>query len=149
MKTFLVFCLLACGLRAAGQVSPTPPKRANAVLVQTPDSAAVALRRFATALVSQGYVIEKLDAQFLTLITAPRVIEGQCMQRLIVRAVAAAGPNSGLCISGDYTATILGQPYSGIAQYSGENKGCNTSSFRALERAARAYPAGRVSYAKQ
>ena len=121
----------------------------NVVLVQTPDSAATALRKLATVFVSQGYTVEKLDREFLTLTLAPKTLNGAFSPILLARASATPGPNSALRLMGDFKAVVLGHNVNDAAKVYGTEKGISINSFRAIEKAALAYPAGQVSYGRQ
>jgi hypothetical protein len=132
---------------AFGQaIKPTP--KANAVVIQTPDSAAVALRHLAQAFVAQGYAVDKLDTQFLTLTLAPKTLSGNYSPVITIRANASQGVNSTVRIMGDYRANAGAIQVAGRAQYVGSTTGTNKIAFSELQKAAFAYPSGKVSYAK-
>jgi hypothetical protein len=149
MKTLLAFCVAFLSLGAVrGQTLPVA--KANVVLIQTPDSAATALRKLAAVFVAQGYTVERLDTQFFTLVLAPKMLTVRYNPTLTARAHATAGANSTLSISGDYKGFVMGDvPLFGFAQFYGSAGTCNKTCFAQLQQAAVAYPGGRVTYAKQ
>ena len=149
MKTVLLLCALSVCFAAVGQTAPRPALKDNVVLVQTPDSAATALRKLATVFVSQGYTVDKLDTQFMTLALSPKMVPNHYNPSLTVQAHATPGGNSVLKIEGQYKGFAGDVPLGNFAQYSGNNNGCNSACFRELQKAAFAYPAGLVSYSRQ
>lgn len=152
MRNLLLACLLSpLGfLTAHAQgATPTPKAKDNLVLIQTPDSAATALKKLALAFVAQGYTVDKLDREFLTLTLAPKVLAIKHSPALTVHAQASKGTNSSLRLSGTYKGFIGSLPIEDIAKYEGVNWGLNSRTFHELQKAALAYPAGQVSYAKQ
>ena len=148
MKTLFCLCLFFCTFRVAGQTAK-PPHQATVVVVQTPDSAAVALRKLATIFVAQGYTVERLDNTFFTLTLAPKLVKNIYQPMLSVKAVASAGGSSTVRVSGVWQALVLGAPLTKAASYEGSASGTNRSTFAELQQAANAYPAGVVSYSKQ
>jgi len=149
MKPVLLLCALFVCFAAVGQTAPVPAWKDNVVLVQTPDSAATALRKLATVFVSQGYTVEKLDREFLTLALAPKMVPNKYNPMLTVQAHATAGGNSALKIEGHYKGFSGDVPLDNFAQFTGNNNLCNSACFRELQKAALAYPAGQVSYGRQ
>ena len=149
MKTALLLCALSVSLAAVGQTTPLPAWKDNLVLVQTPDSAATALRKLATVFVGQGYTVEKLDREFLTLALAPKMVPNKYNPSLTVQAHATPGGNSVLKIEGQYKGFAGDIPLGNLAQFTGNNNLCNSACFRELQKAALAYPAGQVSYGRQ
>ncbi|SNR92491.1 hypothetical protein [Hymenobacter mucosus] len=76
MKKLLVLSLFTLPVGAFAQtVSSQPFKKANIILIQTPDSGVVALKKIGALLVDKGFVIQKLDTDFNTLTTEPKQIK--------------------------------------------------------------------------
>lgn len=145
----LIAALLICFAFVAHGQAAKPMLKANTVVIQTPDSAAVALRKLAQAFVAQGYTVDKLDTQFLTLLLAPKILAVKYSPAFTVRASATAGSKSTLRLTGEYKATAGDVPLMNIAQYEGTEWGLNSRCFRAMEKVALTYPAGQIGYAKQ
>jgi hypothetical protein len=109
--SLLAFTL--CGRSASAQAQAGPKKKDSVVLIQTPDSAVTALRKLGQASVAQGYTIEELDKEFLTLTVAPKVLAVKASPRLSARASATEGASSTLRVTGDFSASIAGRPFGG------------------------------------
>jgi hypothetical protein len=148
-----IFSALTCAFFAtsarAQEPLAKPRQKDNMVVIQTPDSANVALATLARAFVAQGYTVDKLDAQFLTLRLAPKTLATTFAPVLLARATATAGANSSLRVTGEYRAIAMGRPLNGLAEMQGSEKGVAVSSFRALEKVALSYLGGKVSYTNQ
>ncbi len=148
MKNLLLAGLLACFMGAA-HAQAQPKKGDNLVLIQTPDSAGVALKKLVQAFVVQGYTVEKYDGQFYTLTLAPKTLLSTFSPILLARASATNGAKSTLRLSGEYRAVVMNHPLNDVVEMKGSEKGIPTSGFRALEKVALTYPGGQVSYGKQ
>lgn len=151
MKHFpLLFLLLCPFLSVYGQSPITPLHKANTIIIQTPDSATMALRKLATAFVAQGYTVDKLDAQFYTLLMAPKAMDNTYHPVLTIRATAQPGGNSLVKLMADYKVDYGNTHFSAKAEYAGSESGNNKTAFREMQQAARAaYPNGQISYGKQ
>jgi hypothetical protein len=150
MNALLLGCLCLGSFLPVHAQDARPPVKSSIVVVQTPDSAAVALRKVATALVAQGYTVDKLDTQFCTLLMAPKAMAQQYNPVLTVRAAASPGTNSVIKISGDYKVDYGNTHFTTRAEYAGSETGNNKTAFRELQKAAvAAYPSGQLSYIKQ
>ncbi|GAB2958963.1 hypothetical protein GCM10027048_27680 [Hymenobacter coalescens] len=125
-----------------------PFKKANVILVQTPDSPAVALRNLARVLVQQGYTIQRLDEQMGTLRTDPRSLPKGFSPTLTI--VALATKSGTLALRGEFVidAATLGR-VSYTTEFVGMENAANKLTFREVEKAAKAYPGGRVQYSLQ
>ncbi|SDY97463.1 hypothetical protein [Hymenobacter psychrophilus] len=150
MKSILLFAgLLLAGGAAFGQSAAVLPaeapfRGANAILVQTPDSAGAALRTLAGLLVQQGYTIKRLDKEYHTLVTDPRPLEFGFHPVLIIKAVAVPG---GLRMTGESEVDLatLGKSTS-QAKFIGVEKSVYKGTFRVVEQMARLYPGGTLRY---
>jgi hypothetical protein len=153
MKTLFCAALLAFAVPALAHAQGTPAKpkpKDNVVLVQTPDSAATALKRLARALVSKGYTVDKLDGEFFTLLTAPKAMPQQYNPVFVVRAIASPGINSTIKLTGEYSVNYGATHFTTKTEYAGSETGNNKTAFRELQQAAAvAYPQGQVSYTKE
>lgn len=151
MKALLLtLALSAQFLTAHGQAPQAKPKAKDSlVLIQTTDSAVVALKKVATIFVTQGYTVEKLDTQFLTLTLAPKTLTIKNNPMLSVRASASKGANSILTLTGEYKAMLGEVALNGLAKFEGVEWGLNSKCFRAIESIALTYPSGQVLYGKQ
>ena len=98
---------------------------------------------------AQGYTVEKLDAQFLTLILAPKTLPVKFNPVLTVRAATKAGAASELAVSADYRVEYGDIRFSRTAEFTGSESGCTKQAFRAIEKVALTYPSGKVSYSKR
>lgn len=148
MKKLLVFCLLLVGIAAKAQ-GVSPMNKASVIVVQTPDSANTALKKLAQLFVERGYVVEKLDKEFHTLLLAPKVIVHQYSPVLTIRVNASGGAQATARLSGEYRAVVMGAVLAEQVAYSGHDKSCIGVCFQELQKTALAYPSGKVSYAKR
>lgn len=150
MKQLAVALLALAPLFAHAQAPISAPKpKDNVVLIQTPDSAATALRNLAIVFVAQGYTINKLDKEFLTLLMEPKTLAHSYNPVLTIRAAASQQTASLLRLSGAYKASAGSIQVASPAEYMGSETGTNKTAFRELQKAALAYPGGQVSYAKE
>jgi hypothetical protein len=148
MKSLLLSVCLLLSLGASAQ-SAKPASKDNTVLIQTPDSASTALRKLAAAFTQRGYTVSKLDTEFLTLTLEPKLVAHKTSPTLAVRAIASPGAFATLRMAGEYQVVIFNQPLREAVYFSGNNNSCNAACFRELQRAAAAYPQGKVTYAKR
>ncbi|MGI4871484.1 MAG: hypothetical protein ACRYFX_09935 [Janthinobacterium lividum] len=150
MKSLLLTALVLLPAFAYAQAThPKPQPKDDLILIQTQDSSATALKKLAQVFVSQGYTVEKLDREFLTLTLAPKTLAVRNSPALTARATATAGASSTLRLTGEYKAFIGSIPANDVAQLGGSENGLYSRTFRALEAAALTYPGGQVSYGKQ
>ncbi|WP_303311231.1 hypothetical protein [Hymenobacter sp. BT730] len=155
MKTCCALAILlflsfsSVGQTKSGLVLATPFKGANTVLVQTPDSAATALHKLGQVLAQEGYTVEKLDREVLTLVCSPKTLVSLGHPVLVIKATAVAGANSQLALTGDYTITAGKTVFDLHAQYNGTTTPDKKTSFGELDSIANAYPNGQVAYTKR
>ncbi|NVO33273.1 hypothetical protein [Hymenobacter lapidiphilus] len=105
--TILLIALVLASLLTQAQAAfaPLPFKGANLILIQTPDSANVALDKIGRALVARGYTIKAFDKQFHTLLTEPlQVRTGAFPTTMTVKAIGR--PEGGLLLSGELIADM-------------------------------------------
>ena len=169
MKTPLpLFCLLLTTAPAFAQMQPTmlttaeraakaiaegaemtePFKGANTILIHTTDSAAVALKKFARALILAGIEPDRIDAEIGYLTTKGKAI-GTLTPAVYAYRVVSTPERGGtvLTISGDYTVRVgltggITAPMRWTPGNGNQGKGC----FAVVEPAALAYPGGRIWY---
>lgn len=145
----LLLSFSSVGQTTSGMILTTPFKGANTILVQTPDSAATALYKLGQVFVQQGYTIEKLDQEALTLVCAPKTFVSLGNPVLVIKATAVAGTNSQLALTGDYTIRAGETVFALHAQYNGPTPPEKKTTFGELDRLANAYPNGKVAYTKR
>ena len=150
MKSLLLVALLVASVCATAQTTPAPFKGANIILIQTPDSANVALKKMASAFVVSGFVPEKLDTELRYLTTRPKTFGKTTPAVFAYKVLARRTPGGGttLEITGDCTVQVDAQPVVTSMQWNKsttptqQNKVC----FNEAEKAAKAYLGGVVKY---
>lgn len=144
------FFSLALGLTGyVAHAQSQPQKGDNIILVQTQDSATVALKKLGQLFVAQGFTVERYEPQLNSLVLSPKTLPSTLSPTLLARATASSGPNSTLRLFGEYQVRVLGKPVNDIVEIKGSEKGVPISGYRALQKVAIAYPGGTVSYGKQ
>jgi len=149
MKTLLLVALLASSICATAQTAPAPFKGANIILIQTPDSANVALKKMASAFVVSGFMPEKLDTELHSLTTQPKTFGKTTPAVFAYKVMARRTPGGGttLEITGDCTVQVGLQPVvSSMQWYKGTPTQQNKVCFNEAEKAAKAYLGGVVKY---
>lgn len=133
--SLLIVVLLS--LSAYAQVEPM--KKANTITITTTDSANVALTNLAKLMQDQGFSIDKLDKE-LGSVTAKKNFK--------TVALTANGYVRGniITLSGTYVVTMGNMSATGKAQYTGLASGGNKASFLEIDKVAKAYEGGKVSY---
>lgn len=149
-----IYCLIAfffinSAAALAQAPSATPQRKDNVILVQTADSAVAALKKLGQTFVAQGYTIDKLDKEFLTLTISPKSVSGKANIMLSARANATQGANSTLHVTGDFTGSVAGRPTGGSAYYLPSAFQVESAAFHELQKVIIAYPSGQLSYTKQ
>lgn len=152
MKALLFAGLLALPAARSAQAQswhPKPKARDNLILIQTADSATLALRKLGQVFGAQGFTIDKLDETLLTLTLAPKTLPLSYHPVLYIGARADRSASSNLTLRADYRAASRGIRVGSPAEYVGGESGITKTCFRMLEKAALAYPGGYVSYGRQ
>ena len=145
--TLLLCCLTCLGVSAQTILQATPPPDADVLMIQTPDTRQDALGQVSQALTRQGYRVEKVDRQLMTLLIQPKAVSSSPTPILLtLRARATAGPESILTLQGDYT--VPGKKTTGVARYAADQRSGSRVAFDHLQKAAAAYPAGKLLYGK-
>lgn len=147
--SLLAFLFLNSIAALAQTPSVTPQRKDNVILVQTADSAVTALKKLGQAFAAQGYTIDKLDKEFLTLTVSPKAVSGKANIMLSARANATQGANSVLHVTGDFTGSVAGRPTGGSAYYLPSAFQVQSAAFHALQKVIITYPSGQLSYTKQ
>lgn len=133
---------------AAGQESATPFKGANVILLHTPDSSAVALKKMARALILAGIEPDKLEIEIGYLTTKGKAV-GQLTPAMFQYKVVSSPEPGGtlLTITGDFTVRIslvssMTVPMHWTPGNGNQGKIC----FATIEPVALSYPKGRIGY---
>lgn len=142
MKRFLALLLLF-GSPALAQEAPQPFKGANLVLVHTPDSARAALRLVALQLQRQGFAVNPINYELLSVTTAAKAVPKAPLNTMTATASVEAGA---VVLRGQWHAQLNGMSMDEAAAYTSP---AGRKAFAELEAAARAYPGGRVTYSKR
>jgi hypothetical protein len=148
MKTLvLIGGLLFCGVGTRAQKAPAvgteaaqPFRGANVVIIHTTDSAKVALKQVASQLQSNGFVIDRLDYDLMSVSTKSRSFAGSGFHTMVASAAIEKGD-----------VVLRGEWHGQLGQYSTTEPAAytNNASKKALselEAVAKAYPGGRVAY---
>ena len=148
MKTLLLLCLLLpfagraqpTPAPPAGQESPTVFKRANLLVIHTPDSAKVALRKVAGLLQARGFSIDRLDYDLLSVSTKPKPFANSSQHTMQVLGVAEGGTVR-------LSATWHGQMGSiSVDEPAAFTNAASKRAFAELEETGKAYPGASVGY---
>lgn len=137
---YLVFALFCSTVAAAQTTAPSTGlqvfKKANAMLIQTPDSPRVALRKLAAVLQERGYVVEKIDDELNSLVTRGKALR-RTTALLTINAFFAP---QGIVLRGQYHLEAAGVVVDNPAEFTGMEGGTNKVAFREVEAIAKAYP---------
>ncbi|WP_375437502.1 hypothetical protein [uncultured Hymenobacter sp.] len=146
MKHILLALFLLLSTTASAQTTTdgsVPFKKANAILIQTPDTGRVALRRLASLLQERGYSVDQLNYDLHSLSTKPKTVG----KSGLVLSVTALYQPAGLLLRGQYQVPALNMSVPGVAEFSGMEGGANKLSFRELETIGKAYyPEAKLEY---
>ncbi|MGY2133657.1 hypothetical protein ACW9KT_15615 [Hymenobacter sp. HD11105] len=149
MKLLALLFALLCSFASLAQTNQTAPfKGANVIVIQTSDSAHIALKKLTVAFAEHDYVIEPSNSEIIALTSKPRSLPGNAMPVVTVMATATQG---GIAIRSQYTVTMLGAGTStGTGQYTGCEKCPNKLVFREGETVAKSYPSAQgIRYEKR
>jgi hypothetical protein len=139
---------LAQAVPPAGQEAAQPFKGANEILIHTPDSAGVALKKMARTLIVAGIEPDKVDAEIGYITTKGKSVGQMTPATFNYRIVATPEPSGTLLsITGDYTvglnaARTMTNPMYWVKGNLLQAKQC----FITIEPVAQAYPGGRLGY---
>lgn len=132
MKTItLSFISLLATVTASAQSAQQPFKGANVILIQLPDSGAVAWQKAAGSLVRAGYVIRNADKDLLTISTEPKPDK-----RGLQSSVSASVSGRTLRLAGTYVLRGLGSDAAPII-YRGMAGSPTMLAWEQLDKAAR------------
>ncbi|WP_324671043.1 hypothetical protein [Hymenobacter sp. GOD-10R] len=155
MKTlYALAILLSCLLPTlvfAQVPSATPLKKANAILIETTDSATVAYRNMGRLLVTEGYTIAVSNADFATISTGDKPGKHGVLQAFTV-LVTPMKAGSQIILTGTFADTNMGvlSPGVGYQRIPIANSGMKGSpvqnTWASLDALAKAYPGGKVLY---
>jgi hypothetical protein len=132
----------------AGQEAIQPFKGANEILIHTPDSTGVALKKMARALIVAGIEPDKVDAEIGYITTKGKSVGQMTTATFNYRIVATPEPSGTLLsITGDYTVGLnavraMTNPMYWVKGNLLQVKQC----FITIEPVAQSYPGGRVGY---
>ncbi|TGE05553.1 hypothetical protein [Hymenobacter fodinae] len=130
--------------------SKEPFKGANIIVIQAPDSASVALQKFARVLVEQGFSVDKLDLKIGYLTTAPRPYGQISPAEYTYRAVVSPSTTgSTLAVTGSYTVVVGLRKMSEDMFWAKGNLTQGKQCFTTIEKATKAYPSGSILYSKK
>ncbi|MDF7810948.1 hypothetical protein [Hymenobacter sp. YC55] len=147
-KPLLTLLLVLFSLFGRAQSQPAPFKSANVITVLTADSAATALHKMGLALVGQGYMVDKVDKEFLVLVSRPRQLTTYTAPIfLTIRISASPTAPATLRVMGDYVmATMFDVKFNPVEYPSHGLRGANSITFTELEKLAKLYPEGKLAY---
>ena len=168
MKSLLLFCCLLATAPAFAQMQPTLPtnaeraaqeiangkemaepfKGATTILIHTTDSAAVALKKFARALLANDMEPDKIDAELGYLRTKDKMV-GQLSPAVYQYKVISSAERGGtlLAVTGNFTARVsLTQTISVPMVWVKGNLLQAKQCFALIQAVALAYPGGRIGY---
>ena len=144
--TILTKAEMAAGAIAEGKEMREPFKGANTILIHTPDSAGRALVIFARSLQANGVAVERLDKELLSISTKNVLLtRAAYASEASYLVTASQGPQSVLVIKGQVVGEVLNTKVVFPAAFKGAEVGTPKAAFRLMERAAVAYPLGKVS----
>lgn len=124
-----------------------PFAKSNVLLVVTTDSARVAWKQIRQTLTEQGYAVAQSDADLLSFSTTAKAPDRHATIALAVTGyVKPTATGSTVYLSGNYTLPVGFTTVEGQAVFAGGEGGANKKAFRAVEKAAKAYPNGKVGY---
>ncbi|HEX8425489.1 hypothetical protein [Hymenobacter sp.] len=149
-QPLLTLILVLFSLFGRAQSQPTPFKSANVITVLTTDSAATALHKMGLALVRQGYMVDKVDKEFMVLVSRPRQLTSYSAPIFItIRISATPTAPATLQVMGDYVmATMFDVKFNPVEYPSRGLRGASIITFTELEKLARLYPDGKLAYEK-
>jgi dihydrofolate reductase len=128
---------------SAQTVADQPFKGANVIVITTTDSTEAAWQTFGQTLASNGFAIKNADKNLLTLTTEPLAVgEGG---QVVANAVAKGNT---IELRGAITVPVVSRN-TWPMEYRGSAGNTHMRAWRKLDAAAKAYPSGRVTYAKK
>lgn len=147
-KLLLLGLLCVCwALGARGQAAAVPFKGANVLVIQTPDSAAAALRKLAQCFVAAGYNVDKLDTDLLYLTTASSAKGQLTPAGFAYRATAADRVGGALIsLSGGYTVQAGLRSMYDTMSWTPSKMWQGRVCFDEAQRVAISYPGGIITY---
>lgn len=137
--------LLLFGVPAVAQMQPPPPatipfKKANALFIQTNDSARAAIRKVAGILQERGFAIDRIDYELLSITTKPKPYGASGLHTMY--AMVSMAP-SGLRLTGQWHAMVSGIE---VTERAGLTNTASKKAFAELEAVAKAYTGATVRY---
>ncbi|MBC6988930.1 hypothetical protein [Hymenobacter sp. BT491] len=151
LLALLAILLCSLGVRAQSVPATQPFKGANTIVIQTQDSARVALKKFAQCLIQSGNLPESAQSNmgFITSRPTPVGNSVNTTTLTINGAVSEAYPAT-LTLTGPITYGFMdSKPLSGKATFDGAENAPRKKAFREMERVARLYPAGALHYSQR
>lgn len=155
MKPALLSLLLLASVPALAQTAPPvgqestePFKGANEILIHTPDSTSVALKKLAREMIVAGIEPDKIEPEIGYLTTKPKAVGQLTPASFSYKVVSSSEPGGTLLrITGDYTVKLnmvssMTNPMYWVKGNLLQAKQC----FVAIQPVALAYPGGKVAY---
>lgn len=139
MKTLLALSALFLPFDCVAQSAPL--KGANTIVIQTRDSASVALRKLTQSLISTGSIPDNADAK-LGYITTRATKIGNTVNpaMLTINGVVSDAYPAVVTLTGMFTYSFMdGPPISAKTSFAGGENGPSKRCFRQMEKAAKAY----------
>jgi hypothetical protein len=131
--------ILAQTLPAPGQEATQPFKKANTILVYTADSAKTAIKRAAMALQQQGFAVDRVDYDLLSISTKDHAF----LNSFYNMTVLVIWENNHLRYTGQWRGQAMGAT---VQEPAAQTNPASKKAFAEMERAALAYPGGRAAY---
>lgn len=160
MKAFLLIAGLALASGStfaqttppAGQEAVAPFKGANVILIHTPDSTSATLLKLARVLLSNGYAVASINKELGFIYTEYRVTQSRGVQVSLRFAVLQDLSGTTIEARGNLKVPGLGATIA-AGEAPIEKRGMNGSAYmlawEELNKAALAYPSGKVGYLKK
>jgi hypothetical protein len=161
MRKLLLACLLfatypvmAQTSSANGQEASQPFKKANAVVITTPDSLDTAYKKIAQAILEAGYTIDRADKELHFINTKARPIARMGLQESLQASLKPGAGGSVILLSGTFASPSMAAMSPLMAgdskvEYKGMKGSPIMACWEELQRVARLYQGGALTYKQQ